>query len=63
VLLVVALLEKQDLSLTLAEKLISSTFIAKSACNQAICTVEYVKAEEKNCLFPKSLLGATVMIQ
>jgi len=63
VLLVVALLEKQDLSLTLAEKLISSTFIAESACNQAICTVEYVKAEEKNCLFPKSLLGATVMIQ
>ena len=56
----VALLEKWDLPLTLAEKLISLIFITKLVGNWAICAVEYVKAKEENCLFPKFLLGATI---
>ena len=56
----VALLEKWDLPLTLAEKLISLIFITKLAGNWAICAVKYVKAKEENCLFPKFLLGTTI---
>jgi len=59
-LLVVALLEKQDLPLTLVEMSNSLMFITESAGNQAICTVECVKAEKENCLFSKFLLGATM---
>ena len=59
-LLVVALLEEWDHPLILAEKSISSISIAESADNWAICVVEYVKAEEEKCLFPKSLLSTTM---
>jgi len=60
VFLVVVLLEKQDLLLTLAEKSILLMSITESVDNQAICVVEYVEAEEENCLFSKSLLDATM---
>jgi len=35
-------------------------FITESAGNQAIYAIECVKAEEENCLFPKSLSDATI---
>jgi len=56
----VTLLEERDLSLTLLELLTLLTSIAELAGKQAICAVEVIKAKEENCLFSKSLLGATI---
>jgi len=60
VLLEKTLLKKEDLPLILSKLSILLTSIATMRGKGAIWTVEEVKAEERNCLFPKSLLGATI---
>ena len=60
VLLEETLLEKEDLLLTLSKLSILLMSITTMRGKEAIWTVEEVKAEERNCLFSKSLLGATI---
>ena len=54
------LLEEWDLPLTSSKLSTLLTSISIAEGKGFICSVDDVKAEERNCLFPKSLLGATM---